>query len=301
MGGLYSVDIYSNAVYRIAWAGTGNQPPTAVATVNPNFGSTPLGVTFTGDGSTDPEGQPLAYSWNFGDGSAAGTIANPIHFFFGPVGVPTIYTTTLTVRDAANQTSVAQTLVAVNDTPPQVAITSPPSQGLYSMASGATLPLTANISDAEQGAGQLTCQWQVTLHHNGQLEPGSIATQCATSATILPLGCNGNAYFYSFALTVNDGLGLSTTREVSLYPDCAAQLPVICGNIDANFTRNMFDVVRLRKAFADPIGAPLSPGELARCSVTGDAACDVADLTVLRRYLAGKAPGIAAVCSAAAQ
>src|SRR5258706_4526265 len=297
-GGLYEVDLGSWMIYRISYAASGALPPTALASATPRFGTTPLSVAFNGSGSSDPEGQPLTYSWNFGDGSPLATSANPSHTFYGPVGAPTTYNVTLAVRDASNQTAVAQTAIAVNDTPPQASITSPASQGRYSMTAASVVPLSAGISDAEQGAGQLSCQWQVTLHHNGESEPGPIDTSCSSSATILPLGCNGNSYSYTFALTVSDGMGLSTTRDVALFPDCAALFPVVCGNIDGNSVRNGTDVTRLRSAFSRPTTAPLSAAERARCSVIGDANCDLVDLVVLRRYLAGKTPGIAQVCSA---
>jgi hypothetical protein len=297
-GGLYEVDLAGWVVYRIGYVASGNLPPTAVASAAPAFGTTPLSVGFNGAGSSDPEGQPLTYSWNFGDGSALATTANPVHTFFGPLGVPTTYNVTLTVRDSVNQTSVAQTAISVNDTPPQVSITSPASQGLYSMTAPTLYPLSAIISDAEQGAGQLSCQWQVALHHNSDVELGPIDTNCSTSATIQPLGCNGNVYSYTISLTVGDGAGLSTTRDVTLAPDCAALFPVTCGNIDGNAFRNATDVSRLRLAFSRPLTFPLTATERTRCSVIGDSGCDLVDLTVLRRYLAGKAPGIAQVCSA---
>ena len=97
---------------------------------------------------------------------------------------------------------------------------------------------------------------------------------------------------------MSDGAGLSTTREVTLFPDCAALFPVVCGNIDGNSVRNAADVSRLRSAFSRPTAAALSAAERARCSVIGDASCDLVDLVVLRRYLAAKTPGIAQVCSA---
>jgi glucose/arabinose dehydrogenase len=297
-GGLYAADISGN-VFRYSYAPAGNQPPKAVAVATPAFGATPASVVLDGTASSDPEGLPLTYLWNFGDGTSLGTIPNPIHVFFGPVGVPTVYNVTLTVRDSVSQPSVAQTTVTVNDTPPAVTILSPQSQGLYPMTGGLTYALGASISDAEQGAGQLTCQWQTTLHHDSHTHAGPIDSSCNTSSTIQALGCNGNLYFYTFKLTVTDPIGLATTREVALYPDCAPLFPVICGNIDANATRNAADVTRLRNAFANPLTAPLSAGERARCSVIGDTTCDLVDLVVLRRYLAARAPGVWPVCSAA--
>jgi len=254
-------------------------------------------VQFSAAGSSDPEGGLLSYSWSFGDGTAASTLPDPIHFYFGPVGVPTTYTATLTVRDLQNQTATAQAFVYVNDTPPVVAITSPSSQGLYPMTGQTMYPLTAVISDAEQGANQLSCAWQTTLHHNTHVHPGLVDPNCSAATVVDPAGCDGNDYWYTFTLTVSDPTGLATTSEVALYPDCASILPAICGNLDASSARNFSDVFRLRSALANP--ASFTAGELSRCSVIGGTECDVADLTVLRRYLAGRAPGPAPVCPAA--
>jgi glucose/arabinose dehydrogenase len=298
-GGLYALELYTTSLYRIAYQGSGNLPPVAQATVAPVFGATPFGVQFDGTASSDPENQALAYSWSFGDGSAPSTLANPIHFYFGPVGVPTTYTATLTVRDPQNQTSTAQVRVFVNDTPPSVTIQSPVNQGFYAMTGPTTVPLSALISDAEHGPSQLSCAWQVSLHHNTHFHPAPVDTNCTSSAVLDPAGCDGNDYSYSFDLTVTDAAGLATTRGVALYPDCASIFPAICGNLDANAFRNVSDMVRLRLAFANPVTNGLSPGELSRCSMIGGAECNIADLTVLRRYLKGKAPGPMPVCPAA--
>ena len=51
------------------------------ASANPTSGPTPLNVTFSSSGSSDPEGQPLTYSWDFGDG-ATSTAANPSHTYY---------------------------------------------------------------------------------------------------------------------------------------------------------------------------------------------------------------------------
>jgi glucose/arabinose dehydrogenase len=298
-GGLYVVDDFNNSVFKIVYAVGTDQPPVARASAAPNFGATPLNVQFNGSTSSDPEGGALSFLWNFGDGSPLSALVAPSHTFYAPVGLPTTYNVSLQVRDVGGQAATALVPIALNDTPPQVTITSPANQGLYGMTQSVVYPLTANISDAEQGAGQLSCSWQTTLHHNTHTHPEPVDTRCTTSAQVDPIGCDGNTFYFTFALTVSDGVGLSTTREVALYPDCASILPVICGNLDANSVRNQSDVNRLRGALANPIQGALTAGELARCSTIGDTACDVADLTVLRRYLAGKAPGPMPVCPAA--
>jgi glucose/arabinose dehydrogenase len=68
----------SSQLRRIFW--TDNAPPTAIAASDRTYGPAPLTVRFTGSGSTDPEGQPLSYLWNFGDGTTS-TEANPVKVF----------------------------------------------------------------------------------------------------------------------------------------------------------------------------------------------------------------------------
>ena len=299
LGRLYAVDFIAGVVKEIRYAPGGNQPPVAQASASVAYGGTPLSVDFSSAGSTDPEGLGLTYLWSFGDGTANSTLANPSHVFDVPSGVPTAYPVTLTVRDPANQPANAQVLITVNNTPPSVAVSSPQDQALYAVGVPLVVPLTAAISDLEQPAGPFTCAWQTSLHHNTHVHPEPVDTSCSSSAVVEPVGCDGNTYSYSFTLTVSDPLGLVTTRELSLFPDCAALEPVVCGDLDASAARDIVDVSLLRLAFANPVGNGLPPGQAERCSTIGGVECDVADLSVLRRYLAGLAPGPSAVCPAA--
>jgi pectate lyase len=70
-----------------------NQPPTAAAGLDQTAeaGAT---VTLDGRGSADPDGDPLSYQWNFGDGSvASGAVVTHSYNTSG------VYTATLTVGD----------------------------------------------------------------------------------------------------------------------------------------------------------------------------------------------------------
>ena len=87
-GALYYIDLgYSDIggtfgvskIRRIRYVQS-NQPPVAAASATPTSGPTPLEVAFSSAGSSDPEGQPLTYSWNFGDGTTS-TAANPTHVY----------------------------------------------------------------------------------------------------------------------------------------------------------------------------------------------------------------------------
>lgn len=89
----------------------GNQSPVAVASAVPVSGVFPLPVTFSSAGSLDPEGTPLTYSWNFGDGSSLSTAANPSHTYQAAGA----YTARLTVSDGVKTTSSSNLVVSVFD------------------------------------------------------------------------------------------------------------------------------------------------------------------------------------------
>jgi hypothetical protein len=56
-----------------------NHPPVASPTATPSAGNAPLSVQFVANAS-DPDGDILTYSWNFGDG-ATSTVADPSHTY----------------------------------------------------------------------------------------------------------------------------------------------------------------------------------------------------------------------------
>src|SRR5439155_2974402 len=60
---------------------TGNRTPVAVALADQYYGPSPLAVQLSSSGSSDPDGQALTCSWNFGDGSPVSAQANPAHTF----------------------------------------------------------------------------------------------------------------------------------------------------------------------------------------------------------------------------
>ena len=86
-----------------------NQPPVAGASANPESGTAPLDVAFTGTG-TDSDGTIVSYTWTFGDG-ASSTAQNPTHIY----NSPGTYTATLTVTDDDGATGSDSVVIIVTE------------------------------------------------------------------------------------------------------------------------------------------------------------------------------------------
>jgi len=247
-GSLYYVGYNYNAavVRRISYAG--NRTPLAVASADSYYGVSPLTVQFSSTGSTDPDGQAITYSWNFGDGSPNSTAPNPSHVFSAPPGVAQKFVVTLTVTDSGGLSAQTSVLIGVNDTPPQVAITSPLDGESFSPTTAIIVNLNAEVSDAESPDNQLTYRWQTILHHNDHNHLVGVNTNHSGTSFLDPIGCDGiNIYYYRIVLTVTDPTGLANTSEVRLYPDCGSPdtSPIISSLADQSI-------------FEDSVAGPLS-------------------------------------------
>jgi PKD repeat protein len=94
-----------------------NVPPTANAN-GPYTGTTVNAVNFSSTGSNDPDGNIVAFSWDFGDGATSNQV-NPSHTYTA-VGT---YTVTLAVTDNDDATGTNETTATITAEP--VACTSP--------------------------------------------------------------------------------------------------------------------------------------------------------------------------------
>ncbi len=72
-----------------------------------------------------------------------------------------------------------------------------------------------------------------------------------------------------------------------------------CGDVTSEGTLTAADADAMRSHLASPTGT-LGAAALERCSVYPGTPCDLLDVVVLRRALAGRAPGVQQVCAAAA-
>ena len=206
-GNLAFADVYGGGVKHIAYA---NVAPTARASASPASGAAPLAVTLTGDTSTDPDGDALAYDWDFGDGTPHATTANPSHTY-QRAGE---YTARLTVADPAGNRDTATVVINVG-TAPVPTIAAPTASLLYS--GGTPVALKGSATDAEDGAVPGTAlKWEIKLHHGTHAH--TFATLSGADATFTPVTDHDADSYYEIRLVATDTDGLSASRTVTIRP-----------------------------------------------------------------------------------
>lgn len=88
----------------------GSQAPVAAISASAVSGTTPLAVSFSGAGSTDPDGSVVAWDWTFGDGATASGAA--VAHTYTAAGS---YSAQLRVTDNAGLTAFTAVTITVND------------------------------------------------------------------------------------------------------------------------------------------------------------------------------------------
>jgi len=205
----------NGAVHQVRY--TNQAAPMARAEVTDLAGPGGRWVHFDARGSVDPEGEALTYAWDFGDGTTSSYPALS-HRYAGN-GSPQKYEARLEVSDPHGAFEVRTWDVHVDNTAPQVAITSFANGQFYDTSQPTTLPLAASAVDAEHSAQQLSYAWQVFLHHSNHTHPEPIDTNPSTTALLTPTPAAGEFYAYRVVLTVTDPLGLATQVEHWVLPE----------------------------------------------------------------------------------
>jgi glucose/arabinose dehydrogenase/PKD repeat protein len=204
---LYVFNPVEPEIRRIAYIGSGNRVPVAAIAATPRDGLAPLTVTFDATGSSDPDGDPLTYHWNFADGSSAdGKTVSHTYQSDGS------YVATLTVADDKGAVATKTIRVQVGNRPVPV-IDAPTSTDKFVV--GQQYALTGHATDAEDGtlpASKLT--WEVRLHHSEHFHPyvqpvsGNNIAFTGPAPEDLIAATNSNL---EIRLTATDSDGLITT------------------------------------------------------------------------------------------
>ncbi len=220
-GALYYLDLgYSDTsgtfgiskIRRIRYL-SNNLAPTAVMSGTPTNGPAPLSVAFSSAGSIDPEGQPLTYNWDFGDGTTS-TLANPTHTY----AVAGPYTVRLSVSDGVN-TTISTPLVISVGTAPTATILAPTDGATF--VAGDVITFSGDANDAIDGALPASSySWTVDFLHDGHVHPG--ATQSGLKSGTFTIPTTGHDFSgntrYRITLTVVNSIGLATSATVTIWP-----------------------------------------------------------------------------------
>jgi len=140
---------------------------------------------------------------------------------------PVNVTVQLTASDELAATDVAELVVSLDNTPPQVAVLSPANGDTWHGPT--TVQLAAESDDAEH-EGALACTWEVILHHDDHEHPEPPLAACSGQAVLQPHGGAGEVKYYEFRFTATDPLGLAASQSVWMLPEADQNLN---GQIDA--------------------------------------------------------------------
>lgn len=205
------------AIRRISYGG--DPPPVAIANADIYYGTSPLTVNLDASASYHPKEYPFTIEWQLPDGSTSDQLQLE-YIFESPTNDPTPNEVVLVVTDSVNNSKSDEIIISLNNTPPQVEITSINDGDLYPLSDFSYLPLEAVVSDLEQDESALTYTWQTFLYHNTHNHAGPLDHNKKSFALIEPAGCGDETYWYRIELTVNDGAGLSTKEYVEIFPNC---------------------------------------------------------------------------------
>lgn len=142
-GSLFYVNV-NGQVMRISYGG--NQPPVARPAADVTTGSSLLRVRFSGTNSTDPEGRPLRFHRDFGDGTTSEE-TNPEHVFTS--SDERKFIVTLVVTDDEQVTDSKQLIISLNGVAPTARTTSPADGSLYPLDRASYYTLTADVTGSD--------------------------------------------------------------------------------------------------------------------------------------------------------
>ncbi|MDA0159025.1 ThuA domain-containing protein [Solirubrobacter ginsenosidimutans] len=176
-GSGFGGDNADSGIYRIDYT-AGDKAPIANATGTPTTGLAPLTVQFNSTGSSDPEGGPITYAWDFnGDGNVDSTDPNPSYVYTANGA----FTAKLTVKDQTGLTAVENIPITVGNRAPVITFQTPIDGQVASFTD--TVPFKLSVSDPEDGTtgNGINCsdvKVTVSLGHDQHAHDLSSTTGC---------------------------------------------------------------------------------------------------------------------------
>jgi cytochrome c len=199
----------------------GNRTPEVKVSATPSAGRAPLTVAFSSAGTNDPDGDPIAYAWDFdANGTVDSTAANPT-FTYTANGV---YNATLRVTDRTGRSASAYVRILVGNQQPVVRLTLTTTGGTFDF--GDTVTFTVNVTDdTPVDCSKVTVAY--VLGHETHGHPLTSTAGCTGSITTFLDSSHAGAANLSavFVAAYTDPEGLSGSAQVRLLPGGAPPPP----------------------------------------------------------------------------
>ncbi|MBW3563307.1 MAG: PQQ-dependent sugar dehydrogenase [Acidobacteria bacterium] len=205
----YVVTIYPGAIQRLVYNGS-NRPPQIVLDATPRSGAPPLEVHFSSHGTDDPDGEPLEFFWDLGDGTTSHE-PHPVHTYVEP----RFYRVRLTVSDPSGGTASSEIEIGAGASSPTAEIISPERGTTFSI--GDEIELRGRANDPEEGElGEERLEWNAVLHHASHVHPDHFSGK--GGSTSMELDDHGDDTWIELTLTATDEGGASGFDRVAIHP-----------------------------------------------------------------------------------
>lgn len=236
-GAVYYTDLVARwassggEVRRVTYYGD-NQPPAITSAVADITASptAPATVQFTG-AATDPDGDPVSYEWDFGDGTTSSS-ASPSHQY----AAKGFYFAVLRVDDGSDLSTSDPIPIVIGEAP--VPSIDSPADGTVFRA-GDTIELVGSVTDADGPIDPADLRWTVEFFHDDhyhpiQIEvPGTPGAVPGTSVLEIDVPQEGHDFSGDTAFRIQLGIvdadGLPATEVIVLDPE----------KVDIDFSSNV--------------------------------------------------------------
>jgi PKD repeat protein len=218
-----------------------NGAPTAALSIAPNPTGPNTPVRFNASASTDPNRDPLSYSWDLNGDQRYGDATGPIQT--RAFAAPGTHRVGVRVSDGHGGTDTAVDFVTVlQDKPPTVAMSASPAEP----AVGATVTFTATASDPDGTVAAI--QWD--LDGDGQFDDGAGAVATWSFSTpgsrIVAVRATDNRGVATIAFRTINVTGSTAGSSAIQPPPGAASIPVPASAASRPGLMSPFPVVRIR-------------------------------------------------------
>ncbi|MGR3808987.1 PQQ-dependent sugar dehydrogenase [Jiulongibacter sp. NS-SX5] len=240
-GSLYYVNLFypsTNEIRHLYNEENPNFPPETNASVGPTFGDSPLTVYLDARSSSDPEGGPLTFEWDFGNTLTSNN--NFETFIYYSDKQQTFYPK-VTITDQEGKSTVKRFRVFVNNYPPEIKSLNIDGISTFSNESGFETTVSATVENHIPDE-VLFYEWSVILHHDEHTHLITSYRTETAAINLAPIPCDDQVYFYEVKLSVIDNEGLSSSYSHIITPVCEDEEPPVVLSLSPNPVNNQINI-----------------------------------------------------------